>query len=195
MKELYIGRLIERHPTAWKGHALLSMEIVDRFKPRVTVDLGVDYGFSTFCLAYHSIGDVYGIDWFKGDIHTGFRDTFDDVMNLYEKIKEEFGVSNIQFIKSDFDGASRYWGLPIDLLHIDGLHTYEAVKNDYLTWKRFCDEESVILFHDVESFSDTVGRFFWECDGYKSINHGSAGLGILTQSKEKHEIIETLINK
>lgn len=195
MKELYIERLIEHHPTAWKGHGLLSMELVERFMPNVTVDLGVDYGFSTFCLAYHGIGKVFGIDWFKGDIHTGFRDTYDDVLNLYKKINEEFGVSNAYFIKSDFNDAASVWDMPIDLLHIDGLHTYEAVKNDYLTWKGFCNEESVILFHDVESFSDTVGRFFWECEGYKSINHGSAGLGVLTRSREKHEIIETLINK
>jgi hypothetical protein len=193
MRDQYINKLLEKHDSAWKGHGHLAMKIVSLFKPEVIVDLGVDYGFSTFCFAYEGIGKVYGIDWFKGDIHTGFRDTFDYVMGLYQEIRNEFSIKNIEFIKSDFDEAAKSWNKKIDLLHIDGLHTYEAVKNDYDTWIKFCDEESIILFHDVESFRYTVGRFFNESEGYKCINFGSAGLGILTKSKKKYDEICKLL--
>ena len=69
--------------------------------------MGVDYGFSTFCFGYPQIGSVYGIDWFQGDDHAGHRDTLNLVDDLYQHVIKHFGVSNIQFIKSDFAEALR----------------------------------------------------------------------------------------
>ena len=52
-------------------------------------------------------------------------------------------------IRSTFDEASKYFeNGSIDILHIDGLHTYEAVKNDYTTWKSKVRRGGTILFHD-----------------------------------------------
>ncbi len=185
--------LIKKYPTAWIGHADFAIELVQTFKPNVIVDLGVDYGFSTFCLAYPNIGNVYGIDWFQGDEMTGFRNTESLVAELYSEVKDKFGISNIEFIKSDFAEAAKTWNKKIDLLHIDGFHSYDAVKNDFENWIGFCNDDAIVIFHDVELFIDTVGKFFAECDGYKLINTGSCGLGILTKSEEKYNIIKNIL--
>ena len=38
-------------------------------------------------------------------------------------------------IREKFENACRYFeDESLDLIHIDGLHTYEAVKNDYEMW-------------------------------------------------------------
>lgn len=192
MKNNYIQTLL-RYDSAWKGHGLLAMKLIETFKPDVTVDLGVDYGFSTFCFGYPQIGKVYGIDWFQGDGHAGYRDTLNDVNNLYDDLKKDYGVHNIEFIKSDFAEAAKIWDKKIDILHIDGFHSYEAVKTDYENWINHCNQNAIILFHDVESFSETVGRFFSELEGYKLINEGSAGLGILTKSEERYNIIKEFL--
>ncbi len=192
MKNQYIETLL-KYPSAWIGHGMLAMQLVETFKPETVVDLGVDYGFSTFCFAYPQIGNVYGIDWFKGDDHAGHRDTLNLVDSLYQDIIKKFGVSNIEFIKSDFADAAKVWNKKIDILHIDGFHSYDAVKSDYENWIGFCNEDAIVLFHDVEAFSETVGLFFSELDGYKLIHTGSAGLGILTKSEEKYNIIKNII--
>lgn len=192
MKNKYIETLL-RHDSAWKGHGLLAMKLVEVFTPNVIVDLGVDYGFSTFCFAYPGIGNVYGIDWFKGDDHAGHRDTLELVNSLYFDLRNEFAISNVEFIKNDFAEVAKTWDKEIDILHIDGLHTYEAVKNDYDNWIKFCNKNSIILFHDVESFPNTVGKFFAELEGFKLVNTGSAGLGILTLSIENYNTIKDIM--
>ena len=179
--------------SAWNGHGKFAMDLVERFNPGVIVDLGVDFGFSTFCFAYHKIGRVYGIDWFKGDEHAGSRDTYKIVQRIYSDIKEMMGIDNIQFIKSDFNEAAKTWDKEINILHIDGFHSYEAVSNDYNNWIKFCNPKSIILFHDVESFPETVGKFFFELNGYKLIKSGSNGLGILTQSQRVYDIIKNML--
>jgi hypothetical protein len=191
MKDKYIQTLL-RFNSAWKGHGLLAMKIVETFKPKTIVDLGVDWGFSTFCFAYPQIGQVYGIDWFEGDEHAGFRDTSDDVNILYKDLNVEYGINNVTFIKADFNDAAKTWDKEIDILHIDGFHSYEAVKNDYETWFKFCKEDSIILFHDVEAYRETVGVFFNELDGYTLIHSGSAGLGILTKSEEVYNKLQKI---
>ena len=80
-----------------------------------------------------------------------------------------------------------------DILHVDGLHTYDAVKNDYETWSKFCHDDSIILFHDTLSFADSVGKFFNELDGFKLNKTDWYGLGILTKSENIFNEISTWI--
>jgi len=194
MKNRYIETLL-RYDSAWKGHGLFAMKLVETFNPNVVVDLGFDYGFSTFCFAYPQIGSIYGIDWFQGDDHAGHRDTLNDVDNLYQDLIKWYGVSNIEFIKSDFADAAKSWDKKIDILHVDGFHSYEAVKKDYENWIGFCNDDAVILFHDTESFPETVGKFFNELDGFKFNRTNSAGLGVLTKSQNAYEKIKQFINE
>lgn len=46
------------------------------------------------------------------------------------------------------DAATHFAKCSIDILRIDGLHTYEAVKRDFETWLLLLNEESIVLFHN-----------------------------------------------
>ena len=144
----------------------------------VTVELGVDYGYSSFSLCIDNPGTVYGIDTFEGDEHAGHRDVFELVLQK----KNELKFVNLEIIKNTFENVARTWNKPIDILHIDGLHTYEAVKRDYDTWSPFVRDGGVILMHDIEAFGD-VKRVYNESDWFKMAYHHSAGLGVLSKDE------------
>ena len=177
---------ISKISSAWIGHRDFAEWLIGYLKPKTIVELGVDWGFSTFVFANSNIyGKVYGIDLFTGDAHSGERSTYDFVKSKSSQFK------NLEIITGDFTEVSKTWSLPIDVLHIDGYHTYEAVKNDFTNWSNFVNDNGVVLFHDtaVEYFG--IKDFFFKelSGGYKLNFKHSAGLGIYTKNKELYKAI------
>lgn len=167
--------------SAWVGHKDFAIWLVEYLKPKVTVDLGVDYGFSLFCLATPRIGTVYGIDSFEFDKHSGDHP---DNYNVVMEFKEKHNFDNVVIIKGWFGEIAKLWSKPIDILHIDGLHTYEAITEDWNNWAKFVDDNGVIIMHDVISFPNSIGKFFNEINLPKMFFVESAGLGIVTKNEE-----------
>jgi hypothetical protein len=188
-------KIITEKPSAWVGHAKAALTFQFLLKPRVIVDLGVDYGFSTFLWGMLKVGNVYGIDTFGGDEHAGYHsDAYQHVIETQKKLARRFNNNNIHIIKDTFANVSnKGWYRPVDILHIDGQHGYEDVKRDYNDWIRHVTPDGLILFHDTTSFPDDVGRFFNEIESeYKFNYEHSAGLGVLTFSETTWGIINKL---
>jgi hypothetical protein len=89
------------------------------------------------------------------------------------------------------DAADRFSERSIDIIHIDGLHTYEAVKDDFEMWKNKLKEDGTIIFHDwnVREKGFGVWKLWHEITmdpTYKCIQTPNGyGLGIATFSKIK----------
>lgn len=164
--------------TAWRGHEQFAHWLVQTVDPSTTVDLGIDYGFSTIELARYNEGKVYGIDWFQGDAQAGYR-------NIEEQARKhvaDSGFQNIEIRKQTFDEAVIHFGYnSIDICHIDGAHDHASVKHDFDTWFPKVREGGVILLHDTESFPNDVGRFFNELPYPKFKFTHSHGLGVVTK--------------
>ena len=97
----------------------------------------------------------------------------------------------------------------IDILHIDGTHTYEAVKEDFESWIDKVSEGGVVLFHDVavtgrpdygvwKFWSELKADFdcfeFSHCNGLGVLFKG--GLGVFPpalQNLEKQELASRLV--
>lgn len=176
---------VEKIESAWKGHRKFAEWLVKEINPKCIVELGVDYGYSTFVFANAlkgTNGIMNGIDWFKGDSHASSRDT-------YKSIKENItkhNVKNINIIKGDFFEISKKWDKNIDVLHIDGYHTYDAVKSDYDNWNKYV-KNGIILFHDTSMRTKGFGvyKFFRELKGgHKLYFTHSKGLGIFSKNNE-----------
>jgi predicted O-methyltransferase YrrM len=180
-------------PSAWKGHKQFAEWLVDTMKPTTIVELGVDYGYSSFVFAMaleksNSAGKIYGIDWFQGDEHASFRNTFSYV----NERKDKYSLNNLEIIKGDFAETAKGWDTPIDMLHIDGYHTFDAVQSDFKNWSPFVKEDGLILFHDT-----AIGHFGIK-DFFRTLNQGyrlhfihSAGLGIYTKNKQLFDAIKS----
>lgn len=181
--------------SCWKGHRNFADWLVRTVKPKVTVDLGIDWGFSMFSLALPRIGKVYGVDNFTGDAFIGPQDSemkYHFVMNKVEKL---FLQDTIEVIKGDFNEVAETWDKKIDVLHIDGDHAYESVKRDFETWSKFLSDDGIIIMHDtcVEEIDEKeygVKKFFEELDWPKVNFTHTFGLGVVSKNKELIEFIE-----
>ena len=180
-------------PSGWnyppKSHREFVEWLINRVNPGVTVELGVDYGYSSFLMALCQESPVYGVDCFDVSVH-GPRE--DDDYNFVMSVKEKLGLDNLEIIKGYFDDVAKTWDKEIDLLHIDGLHDYDNCKNDCYTWAPFVKEEGVILFHDTVSNPDGAGLFFSQLEVPKVNFTNSFGLGVASNNAELiQEIKET----
>ncbi len=161
-----------RIPSAWKGHERFAQWLIQQMRPKVIVELGCDYGFSTIALAQPGIGIVYGIDRFVGPPE---RKAFEACRaNIAAS-----GVTNIKLIQADFRIVARSWSLAIDLLHVDGNHAYDDVRLDFALWSIHVRDGGVILLHDTRSFPQDVGRFFNEIAWPKFEFEHANGLGVV----------------
>ena len=179
--------------SAWLGHLKFAMWLVNKYKPKVTLELGVDYGHSAFAFASEGIGKVYGLDCFEGDIHAGHRDTLKQLIDTKQYLLDNnmLVTDNFYPIKGYFNEIHKTFNEEIDILHIDGLHTYEAVSEDFNTWITKTNDNSIILMHDVISFKDTVGKFFNEIPYPKTYFSHSAGLGVVSKNQSIIDDINT----
>ena len=196
--KLFLTNLDDTPATAWSGHRQFAEWLVSYMKPDVTVDLGVDYGYSTFSFALPRVGQVYGIDNFTGDdfVGTHIPQKYSYVMMKREKLHLQ---DNVTIIEGDFNEVAQTWDKKIDILHIDGSHHYEDVKKDFETWSKFVNDDGVILLHDtcIESLNGNeygVKKFFGEIDLPKVTFTHCYGLGIVSKNKGLIETIKKQFN-
>lgn len=174
-------------PSAWEAHVPFMYCLIDFLRPRRFVELGTHYGNSFFAACQGSRDGKTGteciaIDTWDGDSHTGRYD--EEVFKSFvAALNRDYGDVG-WYIRKDFEEACHQFEAgAIDLLHIDGLHTLEAVLQDFEMWLPKLSESGVVLFHDTQVRERDFGVYLaWEKlrEEYPSFefDHGN-GLGVL----------------
>ena len=183
--------VLKRMPSAWQGHVEFAIWLTCRFHPQIVVDLGVDYGVSTYAWGVSGRAQVIGIDWFQGDAHAGFRDTYAHVLGLGTAVAKVTKVeSTVRIWKASFEKAATEFHRSVDVLHLDGLHTYEAVQQDLENWLPKLAPGGLLIMHDVQAFPDSVGKAFAALPQHKLTFDHSAGLGVVSNDAAKIAVID-----
>ena len=117
------------------------------------MELGTHNGvsYAAFCeavLAARVDARCYAVDTWTGDEHAGRygEDVYASLKSFHDTRYATFST----LLRATFDEACvRFADGSIDLLHIDGLHTFEAVRHDWLQWRGKLSDSAVVLFHDT----------------------------------------------
>ncbi|MGA1046120.1 MAG: class I SAM-dependent methyltransferase, partial [Phycisphaerales bacterium] len=168
------GALVPRrvvHPFAFAGHLPFVLWLVPRWRPRRIVELGVHTGNSLFAFAQAAAElradghpcEVFGVDTWQGDEHSGRYG--EEILETVSRVAKADHPEGLELVRATFDDAvTRFGPGSIDLLHIDGFHTYDAVRHDFETWRDRLSDRSVVLMHDVcvTDRADFGVHRFWE---------------------------------
>lgn len=187
LEPLFWEHLRLEAPSAWHGHVPFAHWLTAALQPLLVVELGTHAGvsYAAFCQAVAKAGlggRCVAVDTWQGDAHAGVyaEDVFADLDAFNAAHFAAFSTLR----RATFDAAvADFADGSIDLLHIDGFHTYEAVRHDFETWQAKLSSRAVVLFHDIAVRERGFGVWrFWEevTRGYPHFAFDHAhGLGVL----------------
>jgi hypothetical protein len=180
------------------------MCLTDMTRPRVFVELGTYYGVSycSFCQAVKELGCATrctAVDTWRGDPQGGVfgQEVLDDLRRHHDPLYGGFS----RLMQSEFsDALAAFEDGSVDLLHIDGFHTYDAVRQDYETWLPKMSTRGVIIFHDISVREKDFGVWkLWEelrreYPGRNFEFEHSYGLGLIATGTEYPQALQTLFD-
>jgi GT2 family glycosyltransferase len=182
-------------PSAWLGHLHFAYFLIQEFKPKVFVELGTHGGNSYFAFC-QSVKEnqtntlCYAVDHWKGDQHT-FEYEGDKIFSKVNDYNLSHYSKFSKLLRMNFDDAlNEFEDASVDLLHIDGFHTYEAVKHDFESWLPKLAPGAIVLFHDTQVKERDFGVYkLWQELTKIYPNHieftHSYGLGVLQLNDAK----------
>lgn len=155
----YPSRLVSPAPRL--GHISFSFWLVQALLPRTFIELGVHSGnsYCAFLQAVQALGidaRCFGIDHWRDDEQAGFygEEVYQELHAYHDPRYGSFST----LVRSTFDDAApNFSDGSVDLLHLDGCHTYEGASRDFTTWLPKMSTRGVMLFHDTNVHERNFG--------------------------------------
>ena len=187
----------------WHLHIPFAFVVTAMLKPERFVELGTHKGdsYCAFCQAVDELDlntACFAVDSWQGDEQTGLygEEVFEELRAYHDPVYSGFS----RLMKCSFDDALDYFSeATIDLLHIDGHHTYDSVKHDFESWLPKISKKGVILFHDTNVKERGFGVWqLWEeiKDVYPNFEFKFGnGLGLLAVGEHIEENLRAFLER
>lgn len=143
------------HVPGWASGELLDFLADKAGRSRVSVEIGTYEGKSAFTMAKFTPGVVYCVDSWTRDIEDALQEGMIPSIAAYHHFIEyaiQFGYLGTKIfpIACPSNLAWRMFedGPKIDLLYIDGWHTYPAPLEDITLWSPFMSSNGIVCGDD-----------------------------------------------
>jgi predicted O-methyltransferase YrrM len=165
--------------------------LVNLFDIKNYVEIGVHNGASmSYVVGSRKQVSCFGIDLFENTVKQYKRDDLKISRTKENILKNNKNQSTVTLIQGDSkkNGTiiklqESLGGKKIDLLFIDGDHSYEGVKEDFLNYTPFAKEGGIIVLDDCNQKWPGVLKFSMEIDEEKFEKVGNFGKGRLILRK------------
>lgn len=175
-------------PHAWVGHMPFASWLIKEISPEIFVEIGSHIGNSYFSFVQSAHENrlsckCYAVDTWKGNKLADQND--ETVFQTVNQHNSQHYQAISQLLRMTFNEALSYFDdQSIGLLHIDGLHTYEAVRHDFESWLPKMKPGGVVVFHDTNVREKKIGVWRrWNELKEQFPNHAeflhSQGLGVI----------------
>lgn len=140
--------------------------------PKTIVEIGAAYGASALLFLSHKkpTSKLYSIDIFTQEPDTkpplgapkpaSFEQCKNNVNEALKILNLESRTKDWQLINNSSHNVAKNWRKKIDILFIDGDHSYKGVKQDFDDWFPFVKKNGVILLHDSRRLPNTPANKF-----------------------------------
>ncbi|UMR36903.1 class I SAM-dependent methyltransferase [Paenibacillus polymyxa] len=147
------------------------LEVVKRQKPKTVVEIGTASGGVFYCLSQLADPEalLVSIDYPGGPYGGGQDDNEVKLYSSFGSAKQQFSfIRDRSFHCSTKQDLKKVLGnRQIDLLFIDGDHSYGGVSSDFRMYQELVAPGGMIAFHDISMRPETWGRgydvgVFWD---------------------------------
>jgi len=138
IRQVSVSRIVKNSSTPSKYGQLL-FRLVNYFRPNNIIELGTSLGITTAYLA--KANEKATVYTFEGS---------DVLMEYAKKNISKLNINNVNYILGDFDSTiEKVVKNPIDVLYIDGNHSYEATKRYFNYFLKYSHKDSIFIFDDI----------------------------------------------
>jgi cephalosporin hydroxylase len=136
------------------GHRPVEADLLTRYaaKSREIVEIGVAYGASSIVLlnSMPSNGHLYSIDPFTTDEVHYLRATPAECRSIVEKgVRDSELLGRWNLLVNSSTYVAHYWPSQIDMMFIDGNHSYRSACEDFYAWYPYVKDGGYIVMHDA----------------------------------------------
>ena len=179
------------HPFQVAKELVRLMEDVRRLHPRTVLEIGTHRGGTLYLWARLAQPDaiLVSIDLPGGKFGGGYSPFRTPIYRRFAQKRQKLHlVKANSHSESTLEETKRLLsGHQIDLLFIDGDHTYEGVKKDWEMYSPLVRSGGLVVFHDVAgNYGETEVKAFWDTiktsyshREYMAHPEGLYGIGVL----------------